>query len=168
MPEFDPVGLLRALDGAGVRFVVIGGIAARLRGVPLLTEDVDITPDTQVANLEALVIALRRLNARLRTASDPDGVRFPLEPEMLRAAGHWTLVTDLGDLDIAFVPSGTSGYADLVRSADPITVAENPTLRIQVASLGDVIRSKEAAGRAKDRAALPLLRRTLEESGAVG
>ena len=33
-----------------------------------------------------------------------------------------------------------------------------------VASLADLIRSKEAAGRAKDRAAIPLLRATLEEA----
>jgi hypothetical protein len=36
---------------------------------------------------------------------------------------------------------------------------------VAVASLSDVIRSKEAAGREKDRAVLPLLRRTEEEVG---
>jgi hypothetical protein len=61
-------------------------------------------------------------------------------------------------------PAGTGGYQDLARSADELLVAEDPELRIKVASLADVIRSKEAAGREKDRAALPLLRRTLEES----
>ena len=36
-------------------------------------------------------------------------------------------------------------------------------LTVVVATLADIIRSKEAAGRYKDRDALPLLRRTLEE-----
>jgi hypothetical protein len=35
---------------------------------------------------------------------------------------------------------------------------------ISVASLADVIRSKEAAGREKDRAVLPILRQVLERS----
>ena len=35
-------------------------------------------------------------------------------------------------------------------------------LRVRVLDLADVIASKEAAGRDKDRAMLPLLRRTLE------
>jgi hypothetical protein len=38
------------------------------------------------------------------------------------------------------------------------------TLSISVAALADVIRSKEAAGREKDRAVLPVLRQVLERS----
>ncbi len=32
MADFDPVGVFRVLRDHGVRFVVIGGVAARLRG----------------------------------------------------------------------------------------------------------------------------------------
>ena len=73
-------------------------------------------------------------------------------------------MTRYGDLDLMFEPAGTRGYADLVRDADRIIVAVDPPLDVAVASLPDIIRSKEAAGRAKDRAALPLLRATLEEA----
>jgi hypothetical protein len=76
----------------------------------------------------------------------------------------WTLTTRLGDLDLVMSPAGTGGFQDLSRDADELLVAESPQLIVKVASLADVIRSKEAAGREKDRAALPLLRRTLEES----
>jgi hypothetical protein len=64
----------------------------------------------------------------------------------------------LGDLDLAFSPSGTGGYHDLRRHA---TVGSG--LVVRVAAPADVIRSNDAAGREKDRAQLPLLRRTLEE-----
>jgi hypothetical protein len=36
---------------------------------------------------------------------------------------------------------------------------------VDVASLADVIRSKEVAGREKDRVVLPVLRRILDEAG---
>ena len=147
-----------------MRYVLVGGIAARLRGAPLLTQDLDVTPDAAADNLIALSRALAELDARLRTASDPHGVPFPLEPEMLATARSWTLVTRYGDLDLVFEPAGTRGYSDLVRDAGRLLVAVDPPLEVAVASLSDVIRSKEAAGRAKDRAALPLLRATLEES----
>lgn len=163
MAEFDPVATLRCLERHGVRYIVIGGIAARLRGAPLLTQDIDITPDAATDNLEAVCRALADLDARLRTASDPDGVPFPLEPELLTTAQSWTLVTRYGDLDLMFEPAGTRGYADLARDAGHLAVADDPPLTVAVASLSAVIRSKEAAGRAKDRAALPLLRATLEE-----
>lgn len=164
MAEFDPVELLRTLQHHEVRFVLIGGIAARLRGAPLLTEDVDITPDQTDDNLARLSAALRDLGARLRTTSNPDGIEFPIEPEMLNTAESWTLTTRWGDLDLMFVPAGTGGYSDLSKGADTLTVSEDGEVTVAVAALSDVIRSKEAAGREKDRAALPLLRRTLEES----
>jgi hypothetical protein len=166
MPEFDPVSLLRTLTDHDVEFVVVGGIAARLRGAPLLTQDIDITPDTDRENLERLGEALRNLDARLRTATEPEGVAFPFDPALLESATMWTLTTRFGDLDLVMKPAGTEGYADLVRDSDALTVSVDPDLSVAVASLADVIRSKEAAGREKDRAALPLLRRTLEESDA--
>ena len=74
----------------------------------------------------------------------------------------WNLVTDLGRLDIAFEPSGTQGYADVARDAVHLTILGT---EVDVASLADVIRSKEAAGRDKDRLVLPVLRRIQEEMG---
>ena len=165
MAEFDPVALFRVLVAHQVEFVVVGGIAARLRGAPVLTQDVDIAPSASRENLERLAGALADLDARLRTAADPSGVAMPFDPGLLASGPIWTLVTRFGDLDLVVTPEGTGGYSDLIRDADPLRVAVRPDLVVEVASLADVIRSKEAAGREKDRAALPMLRRALEESG---
>jgi hypothetical protein len=73
-------------------------------------------------------------------------------------------VTDHGYLDLAFLPDGTRGYDDLQRGATREQLTD--TLQVDVASLADVIRSKEAAGREKDRAVLPILRQVLERSGS--
>lgn len=142
---------------------MIGGVAARLRGVPILTQDLDVTPRATKSNLEKVASALTDLGARLRTANDPDGVVFPHDPTLLGAANSWTLITRLGDLDLVFEPAGTRGYDDLKGDAESLNVAADPQLAVSVASLEDIIRSKQAAGRAKDQAALPLLRQTLDE-----
>lgn len=163
MAEFDPVALLRVLVERGVRFVLIGGVAARLRGAPLLTQDVDITPANDPVTMESLAVALEALDARLRTSTEPDGVPMPFDPGLIASAQSWTLTTRFGDLDLVFVPAGSRGYPDLSRGADELPISVDPPLAVWVASLEDVIRTKEAAGRDKDRAALPLLRRTLEE-----
>lgn len=69
------------------------------------------------------------------------------------------LTTRFGDIDLAFTPTGTRGFEDLKQDA----VAMNATgVSILVASLADVIRSKTAADREKDRRALPRLRELLE------
>jgi hypothetical protein len=89
---------------------------------------------------------------------------MPFDPGLLRSASVWTLVTEYGDLDLVMEPAGTGGYRDLMRDADRMTIAVEPDCVVDVASLADVIRSKEASGREKDRAAIPLLRRTLDET----
>jgi len=160
MAETDPLEIFRTLERHGVRYLLIGAAAARIAGAPVVTEDIDVTPATDPKNLERLAAALRELEARLRTASDPAGVHFVVEPETLADANLWTLTMPAGDLDICFVPAGTSGYDDLRREASRESVGAGIT--VAVASLRDVIRSKEAAGRPKDLAQLPLLRQTLE------
>lgn len=152
--------LLGALEEHEVRYVVIGGIAAAAAGAPIVTADLDITPASDRPNLERLAAALEPLGARLRTPHDPEGVAFPVDARMLATAETWTLTTRAGDLDIVFLPAGTGGYDDLRRDAQRLELAGG--LEVMVASLADLIRTKEAAARAKDLAQLPLLRQTLE------
>lgn len=156
--EFDPIPILEALKRHGVRFVLIGAAAAIAHGSPIPTEDVDITPARDRENLERLANALRELGAKLRTPQDP--VEFPVDGPFLNVGEIWMLTTPHGDLDISLIPSGTRGYEDLQRNA--VELELGPGLSVSVASLADVIRSKQAAGRLKDLGQLPALRQTLE------
>jgi hypothetical protein len=158
--DIDPVEALRVLERHGVRYVVIGALAAAASGAPVVTRDLEITPARDRANLERLAAALGELDARLRTPADPNGVAFPVDAEMLAGAEVWTLTTSAGELDLVFEPAGTRGYDDLRRDASRLEIGEG--VRVPVAALADVVRSKEASGRAKDHAQLPLLRQTLE------
>lgn len=81
---------------------------------------------------------------------------------MLASDRTWILGTSGGRLDLVFEPSGTGGYADLARGAVEMQIDD---VRVRVASLEDVIRSKEAADRPRDREQLPVLRRLLEGPG---
>jgi hypothetical protein len=159
-PPFDPLGILEILVRHGVSFVLIGGVAANIHGSPLPTEDVDITPETSPANYRRLAAALREMNARIRVAREPDGVAFVIDEKSLAGNEVWTLTSEVGDIDVVAKPGGTSGFNDLRRDAEDVELG--PSLIIKVASLADIIRSKEAAGRPKDQAALPALRATLE------
>ena len=155
----DPERLLRALAEQGVRFVLIGALAARLQGFPRLTADADITPARDPDNLERLARALRALDARVYTEQIPEGLAFDCSPQMLGRADIWNLITAAGRLDIAFKPSGTEGYDDLARHAEHFTIYGGELL---AARLEDIIRSKEAANRPKDRQDLAVLREMLK------
>lgn len=156
--ELDLARLFEVLDRHQVVYVLIGGLAAVYHGSPFPTEDADITPESDRPNLTRLAAALREINARVRTESVPEGLPFGCDAEGLAAAQTWNLTTEVGDLDLAFEPSGTQGYADLRRDA---MAAQLYDVTVQIASLGDVIRSKQAANRPKDQRVLPTLRELL-------
>ena len=158
MTNFRPDAIFRVLDAHGVTYVLIGGLAAILHGATHVTTDIDIVPEEDRRNLERLSAALKELHARIRVSGEPDGVPFDHGAESLARVRTWNLTTDLGDLDITFVPDGTRGYADLQRDAETVPVKG---VGVPVASLADVIRSKEAANRDKDRLVLPTLRHLL-------
>jgi hypothetical protein len=154
----DPERLIRTLAKHDVRYVLIGAVAARLQGFPRMTADADITPARDPDNMRQLAAALRELKARVHTESVPEGLPFDCSPSMLARADLWNLVTTAGRLDVAFVPSGTTGYADLIRNAVSFDVFG---AKLDVASLEDIIRSKEAADRPQDRQDVVILRAML-------
>lgn len=155
LEDFDPVAILAVFSEHDVELVVIGGYAATLHGSDHATWDVDVTPSRDPANLDRLSDALRALDARIRVEGIDGGLPFDHSGESLARAGVWNLETPFGDLDISFVPIGTQGYDDLRRSA---VVLDLDGASPVVASLDDVIRSKEAADRPKDHLTLPALR----------
>ena len=161
MPDvapLDPERLITTLARHGVKYVLIGAVAARLHGFPRMTADADITPARDVANIERLAAALRDLDARVYTESVPEGLAFDRSAAALARADMWNLITTAGRLDIAFVPSGTRGYEDLIESAVRFEVFGAP---LDAASLEDIIRSKEAADRVQDRQDVIVLREML-------
>ncbi len=157
---FDPLHLLETLNRHGVRYVVIGGIAARLLGSPTVTRDLDVCYARDADNLRALAGSLAELHPQLRGA-DP-GLAFRLDARTLRAGDTFTLETDAGDLDIMGTPAGTDGYADLARSA---TRTDLGGVEVLVAAVDDLIRMKRAAGRPKDLIEVEVLGALRDELG---
>jgi hypothetical protein len=153
-PDFQPAALIELLNRHGVRYVVIGGLAAALHGSPSVTQDVDICYARDGANLRALADALGEIHAHLRGA--PDDVPFQLDARTLAAGDSFTFTTDLGWLDVLGTPSGTKGYDDLASAADEVEAFGQTFL---VAGLDDLIRMKRASGRPRDLAELEILGR---------
>jgi hypothetical protein len=145
----DQLELLRVLHSNGVEFVVVGGVAAQLYGWQGATADLDIAIAVEEPNVE-------RFNRALASIGAGAGV----------VGGLGTVFkTRYGRLELVRRADGVGDYAAWVRNAQRREVVEG--LTVAVASPDDILRSKEAAGREKDRAALPQMRQDFRDSGAL-
>ena len=155
-PKFKEA--LEVLARHHVDFVVVGGVAAVLGGAPISTFDLDIVHDRSPANVARLLSALSDLDARYR---DLTGRVLRPEARALEGEGHHLLLTRCGPLDVLGKIGLGRSYQDLIADSIKRSLGE---ITICVLGLEALIRTKIEAARDKDRAVLPILRRTLEES----
>ena len=151
MPELDIAGVVRTLNAHGVRYVVIGGVAALVHDLPVpATVDIDVTPARDPENLGRLADAFDDLEAGLLTAEET-GTWFPRRPvENWSSYDTVHLMTRLGALDIVFTPDGAPrGYEELATSAEERRVLADDADAL-VVSVATWERLKTATGRAKD------------------
>jgi hypothetical protein len=147
----DMLGVLRALDRAAVRYVLIGELAEVLHGSPLMPIANTVTIVARAGQRDSLTAATGggRPTASSATSSIDAPAGFALD---LYGA----------ELVVAPAPAATHGYEDLRRDATPVRLDED--LTVMVASLVDLVRVADAS---EDRARVPALRRTLVADAGV-
>jgi hypothetical protein len=155
---FDFLSILKVLVDHRVDFVVVGGISALVQGVPLMTFDLDIVHSRAADNLERLLAALEEMEAIYRHQG---GRRIKPGLSHLASAGHQLLETRLGPLDLLGTLASNRDYDNL--RPHTVEVVIQLGLQVPVLDLPTLIAVKEETGRDKDKAALPILRQTLEE-----
>ena len=134
----DAALVLRALDRRRVDYVLIGGLAVQAHGHVRTTQDVDVYPAGDAANLERLAAALADLDARPRRSG----------AKALSATPTHILETVAGGLDVHNRPPGAAPWAQVRSRAMMVEVAG---VSVAVAGRDDLIAMKRAAGRPIDR-----------------
>ncbi len=150
---------LQLLVGHGVEFVIAGGVAGGIHGSSAATFDLDVCYSRDAENLRRLVEALAPVNPRLRGA--PADLPFLWDVETLRNGFHFTLSTDVGDLDLL---GDLAGLGDFLRVKAASVPWQMFGIRIAVLSLDGLITCKRAAGRPKDLLVIPELEALREAS----
>ena len=137
--------IISALVAAGVRFVVIGGVAATIQGSARLTNDIDICYDTSPDNVDRLVRLLTRWKAYLRGVER--GLPFILDARAFRTTPIMTLTTTMGDIDVLDVVPGVGDYKAVVRQSEAVDIGD---VEFRSLTLEALIASKKAVRRPKD------------------
>jgi hypothetical protein len=145
--------LALALRNARLDAIVVGNVASILNGAPVLTQDVDLLVRDTALNRKKL-----RSFAKSLHATSPSAISELATVERIYGARV--------PIDILFdhIP-GKLTFASVKSRARPARVGSEILI---VAALADVIKSKIAAGRPKDKAVLPVLHNTLAARRAEG
>jgi hypothetical protein len=157
-PPTDFLALLKVLRRHGVDFIVVGGVGAVLQGAPLSTFDLDVVHSRDEANIERLLGALDELESYYRAQPER---RLKPRASHLSSPGHQLLMTRFGPLDLLDAIGRSRDYTALLPNSVKMPIGQN--FNVRVLDLETLIATKEEAAGDKDRATLPILRRTLAE-----
>ena len=153
--EFQLIGYLRLFAEHGVEYLIVGGVGARLQGAATTTQDIDIMPDPNPANLRRLAQALSYLSTEKKEASSIHyETHDTVDPGEFRRADISSFRTTLGVIDVLMDLPGVGTFDDVRQNARRY---EWEDVIIVVASLDDIITSKQTADRAKDWRAMDAL-----------
>jgi hypothetical protein len=142
--EFRPIQaeeIAMAFLDEKVDYLFIGKSGAILLGYPGTTQDVDVFPRRSPENGHRIVAALRKIGFEINSE---------LEREIVAGKDFVQIKTGPFDVDLVFAPDGITSFVD----AQARGLIEGI---FRVANLRDIIASKRASGRQKDKIELPLL-----------
>lgn len=157
-PEW--VALLRWLRENRVEHILVGGVAAAIRGRHDAGGPVAIVPAPYRRNLDRLSRALASAHARLRVDGAADTEAVKITPEKLVSGARWPLRCGVHDLDIEARPAGVPRYQELLYEARSVEL--EPGLKVEVASPEDLEHFAHA-WRAGDQPEIRISRAAREE-----
>lgn len=152
------LGLLGALDQAGVRAVVVGGVAVVLHGHPRLTVDLDLVVDLEPGNVRSALEVFRVHGLRPRLPVDPDQFADPAVREQWRRE-RGLVVFSLHDpgnplREVDVFAEEPIPFDQLWSASETVEVGG---VSVRVASVAHLIDMKRLAGRPQDLADIAAL-----------
>jgi len=154
--------LFQKLESANIRYMLVGGLAMNLYGVPRSTMDVDIVLAMDQDNLRAFLDMAKQMNmqpvapvsmedlldpvVRKSWVKDKNMIAFGLRPPDPSAPTVDVLIDPPLDINVALKRMKSQNIGNC---------------RVYLASLEDLIVLKEKTGRAQDRADIEHLKRLI-------
>lgn len=122
-----------------VQYLIIGKYGAIVYGFPDTTQDIDIFPEKTRENGRRMVSALRELGFHLDEK---------LEGAIVEGKDFIQIRGEPFDMDLVFAPDGLESFGEATKRAHLVEG------KFPVASMDDIIKSKRAASRQKDKEVL--------------
>ena len=161
--ELDYQAIFRELNGLGIDYLVVGGLAVNFHGVPRTTYDIDLMILLDPENTLKLVTKLSQWGYRPKIPIDPKDLSDEtkrnswVREKGMKALNFYSETLPIGEIDI--VIDSPIPYNELKSRAIKVELQEE---KIPTVSIHDLIQLKLKAGRKQDLADVEHLRMVLE------
>jgi hypothetical protein len=150
-----------------VKYLMVGGLAVSLYGVPRTTMDIDIIISTTPQNINKILSLLKELGYVPRLPVDPADLADPkkvkdwVENRNLKAFSFYHKKANYMVIDILLVHP-----LEFEKAFKNKTVKKAGDIEFYLASIDDLIRTKKASGRPQDLCDIEMLKKRKKNLGA--
>lgn len=147
--------VLRALQKHGVRYLILGGAAVNLHGVPRMTGDLDLAVDLSPENIHALVDALEEAGLKPSIPVDPTGLSDPAKRRRWQDEKHLAALTfqstgkEKAYREVDVILENPIDFEEMYKDRQSLAASD---LAIDLISLEHLIEIKRNQGREQDLA----------------
>ena len=162
--DLDFENIFKELGAEGIDFVVVGGVAVNLHGIPRMTYDIDLMILLEKENIEKVVKKLQSLGYRPRVPVSPEdladkGVRETwIREKNMKAFSFQSANQAIAEIDL--VIDSCIPYEEIKQRALIFEIGDE---KVPVISVPDLIELKLTSGRKQDLSDVELLRKLLDK-----
>ena len=162
--ELDFQTIFKELNGLGIDYLVVGGLAVNFHGVPRMTYDIDLMILLEPDNILKLVTKLAQWGYKPKIPIDPRDLADEMKRHSwivekgMKALNFYSETLPIGEIDILI--DSPIPYEELKNRAIKVELQDE---KIPTASIHDLIELKVRAGRKQDLADVEHLKMVLEK-----
>lgn len=152
--------LLKELYKNKVKYLIVGGLAVNLYGIPRTTQDIDIIIYMSKENILKILSLLKKLNyvprlpVNAEELTNPEKVKDWIENKNLKAFSFYNKKDNYKVIDIVI-----KHPLNFENSFKNRTVKKVKDIEIYLASINDIIKTKEESGRSQDISDIEMLKK---------
>lgn len=152
--------ILEALFIKKVEYLIVGGLAVNLYGVPRVTQDIDLIISTQKPNIVKIISVLKnlgylpRLPVDPKDLTDPDKVKDWIENKNIKAFSFYHRKDNYKVVDLLL--DHPLQFEDSFKNK---TIKQVKQIDIYLASISDLIKTKKVSGRMQDTSDIKMLKK---------
>jgi hypothetical protein len=156
----DYLGIFKKFNEEGIRYLVVGGLAMNLLGVPRVTYDIDMLIDLEDDNIQVLMNLMKewgfkpKVPVNVMDFADREKRDEWIATKNMKAFNLVNAKWALSEIDIIIDAPVT--YSEARKNAKKISVQG---VSIPVISIDDLIKMKQTAGREMDKADIQYLKK---------